>query len=275
MVSIQNYVNTYIKVMPQRVKIIKQILKRKKKFDVNLDWSVKQGETGGVSAGIKVLKSIIGTDLLFRAAEKRNAQSLRHYVWKYNNSFNYFLSLKRRINKGIAKDPKYAEQVLTIFNDVNAYAVSFAKATKELDDTYIKQVQALDKKDFSGYFELVKSEKKLWETLAEYGRSLKQKQSGFLSFLKFYVRTVKAQEKMKKKSLGYSGSSIFFSLGVAIVFFSFGAFFYYVVYPFSDYKVGSGLGLFYMWATLLPLFIMYRELEPAKILRNFFAHTIN
>jgi len=93
MVSVKKYMQAYVNVMPQRIKLLKQLLKRKK----DLDYIIQRGAAN--DSTIENWKQIIGTGKLFVTAENRPQPTIRHLLWKIQKSLAYFPRVERKLAK--------------------------------------------------------------------------------------------------------------------------------------------------------------------------------
>lgn len=155
--------------MPKRREILNRIYRAKRKADARV---VKQGKFG--KDDIKELKYIIGEDVLFRSAEKRHKQSLRHCLYKNIKSFDKMYKNRSRILKMIEADPKlakgfpefieFATYIKFIKSDLETYFKSLdliRKKQKKLDKIFIDEIKALQVGSFEEYSKLLQQEQEL------------------------------------------------------------------------------------------------------------------
>jgi hypothetical protein len=146
MVTLKYYLDTFSAVMPKRIEIIQNVLRRKK----ILDYSLMNKKSINV-ATIAELQKIIGENTLFKKPESDDSsQTLRHYIWKAQKSiglleenlFSYFESL----------DIKIVEELESAGIPLRDTALNITRNSKDvveiylaLDGAFIHEVECLNK----------------------------------------------------------------------------------------------------------------------------------
>lgn len=261
MVSVERYIKAYVKVMPRRGKIIRSLIRSKRSFDSKLKKRPQDKKRI-----IFNLKKIIGEDILFKSAEKRNKQTLRHYLWKFNKGFTFFLNKSNILSKKLETEPKYATQLLYLLKDTKSIAENFNKIAKDLDVLYAKEILALNKNDIESYSKLVGAEKALINQILSYGKAVKQRQGSVIKFLKYYL-----------KGLNKAAEGGRVVMVVALLFIAFDGVMNFIVFPdIFDIKTrlifGSPSAIFGLVVALALASGLVSSSE--KIIRNYIAETI-
>ena len=156
MASVERYLKAFIKVIPQRSRHFNGVQKLKEEIDQQFF-----GDSFINYKTIQELKKLIGEDTLFRAAEKRDKQTLRHYLWKLSKSFQFFEKNNGKIKRKMesSKIFKNMPQLESVHLKCGVLTSEFRRYVEKLDDIYIKEIKALKSKEFKEYFESVKLER--------------------------------------------------------------------------------------------------------------------
>ena len=274
MVSVERYLRAFVKVMPQRTKMLRSSMRKKKALDSELEKTLKKYKNQRqIKLIVYELKLLIGEDMLFNSAERRNRQTLRHYLWKFLKSFKFFIESRNFIGKRLEKEPKYATQFLTLLKESTEDSQNLLGLAKSLDELYIAEVESLEKNNFDKYLSHVQEENEIIKSIAKYGASVKQRQGGALRFVQSYLnQTGKTKHDRDGRKLALI--MIPLAIGMAL-FFYFG----FVPYLESEGKDKE----FANWLTLLfgviapPLFykVFVGEDTPMrKIIREYVSETI-
>jgi len=269
MVSVERYLRAFVKVMPQRAKILRFSMRKKRSLDSKLRSALKRGKSDKVQLFALEIISILGKDILFKSAERRNKQTLRHYLWKISKSFRFFIENRNYIGKNLQKEPKYATQFLTILKESIEDSQNLFKSTKYLDGVYAQEVESLENKNFDLYYELAQKEQKFIESIVRYGASVKQRQGGALRFIQSYLKQTGKTENDRE------GRMIWIFVIISSALFSL------TVYVFSPSMEAENVEVL-KWLSLIGTFVAlysYRvfigENNPMqKIIREYVMNTI-
>jgi len=153
---VARYFKAYVRVMPKRMKIVSKFMKEKRK----LDRRILAGETSNDI--LSEWKYIVGENKLFRSAEKRENQSLRHYIYKAIKGLDGFSKLEKRM---VALQNTQAETIIKSDQRVlGAYGFllklepeikRYEKALIRLDTSLIRQLENIDNpKQFVRYYKI-------------------------------------------------------------------------------------------------------------------------
>lgn len=160
MTSFERYFKAFVRVMPKRMKIIDKLVKEKQK----LDEQIIAGDTSKET--LSKWEYIVGKDAPFthRSAEKREKQSLRHYIFKtirgleaLSESDVMMLEIQDPEFKILIKsNPRlwgvYLE-LLKLYSERTLYVESL----KKLDESLIRQINnPKDSKVFGAEYEVQK-----------------------------------------------------------------------------------------------------------------------
>lgn len=185
MTSLKRYIRAYISVMPKRIKYFQAAYAEKKK----IDGRILKGK--GTRKDIYELLRITGEDTLFTHAEKKNRQTIRHYVWKMSKSMNFLYAGRSRFLALASKATAQDAAKLTKFVNVFAQeAGKRCKALEQLDKVLVREVAELEsiKKrrvlDWEPYTRLFDSENTELNELAAYGKEIKPYLRSFTGYAK-------------------------------------------------------------------------------------------
>lgn len=215
MVSFETYLKAYVTVIPKRAKILQDRIKQKHNIDQEL--MLSQGLL--YRKQVEMLVSIIGEDILFRSAEKRKKQTIRHYLYKFIKSFDFFLRKWDSLQgeqyelfknsyefSHIAKSQETYDSLIEDLSGINKeckdIAANLLKAFQNLDAVYKKELSSLQQilKDlvkgktvtpatpiFVNYIQLCNKEKKLLEQIIGFGSEMYNYSTKLLSMRKLVM----------------------------------------------------------------------------------------
>lgn len=159
MTSAERYFRAFVHIMPKRMKIISELHKEKQK----LDEKIIAGDTSQET--LSEWKHIVGEDFAFRSAEKRERQSLRHYIYKTIRSLVALAKFDAMTAEAmqdpeyvelIKKDPRRKRVYLSLLDLLERRAL-YAEALKKLDESLITQNNYLgDSQAFAAQHEIQK-----------------------------------------------------------------------------------------------------------------------
>jgi len=165
MTSLERHLRAFVRVMPRRAKIIANLIKKKRIIDAKI-----LKNNNATPSDIEEWKSIVGKDTLFRSAEKRDRQSIRHYLWKIQKSLKYFNTSQDKFKKMIAEGAsvgKYAKVYSNLLNLFNTTKIE-TDLLARIDNSLIEQVKALEQTEQGDYrLETFRDQIRLQESISQ------------------------------------------------------------------------------------------------------------
>lgn len=159
MVSVNRYFKAFVHVMPKRMKIVSRLVKEKRRLDKRIIAGDRSKQT------ISEWKYIVGEDTLFRSAEKKDKQSLRHYIYKTIKGLEALTNFDK-MTEASMQDPGFQENLKSDVRRLGVYETlldllekraQYVQALKNLDASLIRQINNVqDYKAFVEEYEIQK-----------------------------------------------------------------------------------------------------------------------
>jgi len=194
MVHVVTYMKTFAKVMPRRTTLLHKALLRKYAIDKLI---AKRGY--GTRKQLIELLDMMGEDTLFRPAEKRNRQTVRHYLWKLQKGLQFISSRRGKLIGQIEKNvqQKRVKKTLEFFEEATAYAKISLQQLVSLDHIIQKEVLALEKIrkdpkfDWNTYLTLLEEEYKIRLYAIEQSEVISSRARTFSTYVQILTREIK------------------------------------------------------------------------------------
>jgi len=206
MSNYQHYMKVYVNTISKRLVTLKHLYSIKSKIDSRLlSGQVEEGD-------IKKLIYILGKDSLFRSAESRDKQSLRHYTFKVLKSIKNLVHFSSKIKDDL--DSKMMDSRMAwdhfsekefrnhlkdfeVLEDISKKNLSFMK---QLDKVFKEEVHVLldmeknNSLDIKNYLDLLSKECGIIVELNKFSSNMSSKVKNVSNFLKTFSSRINTLE---------------------------------------------------------------------------------
>ncbi len=163
MVDAKQYLKTFRRVLPRRIRKLRKLAREKRKLDDKLRAGAYNDSV------IERLKEIIGEDkklLVFgKSAEKRHQTTLRHSAWKILESIRKFRQYcdNKTLGEDIVhiEDENLRRKTRKVTDSMKAWLQEVYNFCEELDEVFKEEVDHLDNGRLKEYLEASNKEKKI------------------------------------------------------------------------------------------------------------------
>jgi len=148
------YFQTFVRVIPQRAKVVRALLTQKNRLDAEF---LKKGFVDEKS--IEKWKSLVGEDTLFRSAEKKKEQTIRHHLWKIQKSVGNLKKwrgvMESKIEAGLYADTAFSKaenaKLLENLDRAIGHATDYYSPLDRMDKYMQGQMAAVIERDLNKF----------------------------------------------------------------------------------------------------------------------------